>query len=41
MNIDNDSAVAKVKSNLKSEEAIVQYRDDEIDILAQNALTEY
>jgi hypothetical protein len=41
LHIKNDVTIDKVKKNLKSEESLIHYREDEIDKLAVSALTEY
>ena len=41
LHIKQNITIEKVKKNLKSEESLIHYREDEIDRLAKTALTEY
>jgi adenylate kinase len=41
LHIKHQVTIEKVKKNLKSEESLIQYPDEEIDSLARSALTEY
>ncbi len=41
LHIKHNITIEKVKKNLKSEESLVHYKEEEIDMLARTALTEY
>jgi hypothetical protein len=41
LDVANGQSIEKVTKNLKSEEAVIQFRDEVIDQFAENALTEY
>ena len=41
LDIAESQSIEKVKKNLKSEEAIISFKDDVIDKYAENALTEF
>jgi adenylate kinase family enzyme len=41
LDIAESISIDKVKRNLKSEDEIIQFQEDEIELFAENALTEY
>lgn len=41
LNVASSKSIEKIKKNLKSEESIVKYKPEEIDIVAKSALNEF
>jgi SpoVK/Ycf46/Vps4 family AAA+-type ATPase len=41
LNISNSASIEKIKKNLRSEETLVTYQEEDIDIFAESALQEY
>ena len=41
LDVSNEASIEKIKKNLKSEESIVKYKEQQIDSLSVSALKEY